>query len=141
MTKTKTSLPNRLKIFKYHFRHVVVCDPTSSKDVFEALEGFGASHAAAIKGLTPQSPEDKCKAWLIEQGYFPVEGTDEWQKGKAVVVRWQATYETTIIVPADADLEGEQVKDAAANIEIHCPGSEYQTDTWEVESITNIKPV
>ena len=56
-------------------------------------------------------------------------------KTRKVVVRWEAVYETTIEVPADAPLGSTTVKDEAANIPIDVPGSEYQADTWEVESI------
>jgi hypothetical protein len=54
---------------------------------------------------------------------------------KKVVVRWTAVYETVITVPIDADPYGTTVKDLAAKIPIEVDGSEYQSDTWEVESI------
>ena len=57
------------------------------------------------------------------------------QQTRKVVVRWEAVYETTIEVPVDAPLDSQTVKDEAAGINLDVPGSEYQTDTWEVESI------
>ena len=56
-------------------------------------------------------------------------------KTRKVVVRWEAVYETTIEVPVDAPLDSEAVKDEAAGINLDVPGSVYQSDTWEVESI------
>lgn len=56
-------------------------------------------------------------------------------KLKKVVVRWTAVYETTLTV--DAAMSTEEIESGpAADIEIEVPGSEYQSDTWEVESIT-----
>jgi hypothetical protein len=54
---------------------------------------------------------------------------------REVVVRWTAVYETTIEIPLDAPLDGQEVKDAAACIDVDVRGSEYQMDTWEVEKI------
>ena len=59
-------------------------------------------------------------------------GTDT----KEVVIRWTATYETTVRVHEDTDLDSVEVKDMAADINIDVDGSEYQTDTWEVEKIS-----
>ncbi len=56
-------------------------------------------------------------------------------KLKKVVVRWVGVYETTLMVDA-AMSEDEIRRGPAADIEIEVPGSEYQRDTWEVESIT-----
>ena len=47
------------------------------------------------------------------------------------LVRWTATYETLIEVA-----DGEDERDIAANIPLDVPGSLYQTDTWEVDTIT-----
>jgi hypothetical protein len=52
---------------------------------------------------------------------------------RTITVRWTAVYETVIKVPDKATLT--HIKDAAAGIRIDVPGSEYQTDTWEVESL------
>jgi len=60
------------------------------------------------------------------------------QKTRKVIVRWEAVYETTIEVPVDAPLDSQAVKDEAGGISIDVPGSEYQTDTWEVESIREL---
>ena len=60
------------------------------------------------------------------------------QKTRKVIVRWEAVYETTIEVPVDAPLDSQAVKDEAVGISIDCPGSEYQTDTWDVESIREV---
>ena len=49
------------------------------------------------------------------------------------LVRWTATYETMIEVPDGASER--EVMDEAANIELDCKGSLYQSDTWEGESI------
>ena len=57
-------------------------------------------------------------------------------KTKQLVVRWTACYETVITVPHDASET--DIKDEAANIPIDVVGSEYQTDTWEVDSITPV---
>ena len=54
---------------------------------------------------------------------------------KKVVVRWTAVYETILEVPVTAALDSTTVMDDAANINLDVMGSEYQTDTWEVESI------
>jgi len=54
---------------------------------------------------------------------------------KKLIVRWHADYETIIEVPFDVPIDSQAVKDEAVNIPIDVPGSEYQTDTWEVESI------
>jgi hypothetical protein len=54
---------------------------------------------------------------------------------KKLTVRWSAMYETEIEVPDHCDENSQEAKDAAANIPIDVIGSEYQTDTWEVESI------
>lgn len=48
------------------------------------------------------------------------------------LVRWTATYETMIEVP-----EGSTPEDEAASIQLDCAGSLYQSDTWEVEKITD----
>lgn len=56
---------------------------------------------------------------------------------KTVVVRWTAVYETKLVV--DADLSDDAIeRGPAADIDINVPDSEYQSDTWEVESITEI---
>ena len=49
------------------------------------------------------------------------------------VVRWTATYETVVELPDGASET--DVKDEAANIPLYLEGSEYQTDSWDVESI------
>ena len=59
-------------------------------------------------------------------------GTDT----KEVVIRWTATYETTVRVHEDTDLDSVEVKEIAASVNIDVDGSEYQTDTWEVEKIS-----
>lgn len=51
------------------------------------------------------------------------------------LVRWTATYETLIEVPDGATEQ--EVMDEAANINLDCKGSLYQSDTWEVEEIEN----
>ena len=52
------------------------------------------------------------------------------------IIRWTATYETLIDVPEDSCEE-----DEAANImDINVRGSLYQSDTWEVERITDATP-
>lgn len=51
------------------------------------------------------------------------------------LVRWTATYETVIEVA-----EGEDERAIAAEIDVDVPGSEYQTDTWEVDEITDVAP-
>lgn len=53
------------------------------------------------------------------------------------LIRWTATYETIIEVPdGSSELD---IKDEAAGIVIAVAGSEYQTDTWEVEAIADTK--
>jgi len=54
---------------------------------------------------------------------------------RKVIVRWEAVYETVIEVPIDAPIDSTIVMDAAVGIDIDVPGSTYQSDTWEVESI------
>jgi hypothetical protein len=54
---------------------------------------------------------------------------------KKFLVRWSAVYETVMEVPDCAEEDSQLIKDNAANIPIDVPGSEYQVDTWEVESI------
>jgi len=54
---------------------------------------------------------------------------------KKLIVRWSAVYETEIEVPSFVSPDYREAQDAAARIPIDVPGSEYQTDTWEVESI------
>jgi len=54
---------------------------------------------------------------------------------KKLIVRWTAVYETVIEVPAFVSPDYREAQDAAARIPIDCPGSTYQTDTWEVERI------
>lgn len=51
------------------------------------------------------------------------------------LVRWTATYETIIDVA-----EGENENDVAADIVIDVKGSAYQTDTWDVDEITDATP-
>lgn len=51
------------------------------------------------------------------------------------LVRWTAVYETLIEVPDGASEQ--EVMDEAANIELDCKGSLYQSDTWEVDKIKN----
>jgi len=54
---------------------------------------------------------------------------------KKVIVRWSAVYETVIEVPEDATEE--QNEDMSGDIKIDVPGSEYQSDTWQVERISS----
>jgi len=54
---------------------------------------------------------------------------------KKVIVRWSAVYETVIEVPEDATEE--QIEDMSGDIKIDVPGSEYQSDTWQVERISS----
>lgn len=55
-----------------------------------------------------------------------------------VTVRWTATFETIIEVPDDANQQ--DIHDAAADINLDgIEDTEYQSDTWEIESITPIK--
>jgi hypothetical protein len=116
-------------IIRHHARHYTVVDrdQTPVKRLFETLHGFG--------DLRDRNLQAECENWLAENGYFPTANKMEWLKGKEVIVRWQAVYETKIVVPHDADLDSQSVKDEAANIDLTVNGSEYQTDTWEVESI------
>jgi hypothetical protein len=53
---------------------------------------------------------------------------------KKFTVRWTAVYETVILVEDNASEE--DIKNEAASIPIDVPGSEYQSDTWEVTQIT-----
>lgn len=54
---------------------------------------------------------------------------------KKVVIRWTAVYETIIEVPENAT--DEQIEDLSGDIKIDVSGSEYQSDTWEVERISS----
>jgi len=54
---------------------------------------------------------------------------------KHILVRWTAVYET--VIPVSDDATPKQIEDEAACINIEVPGSAYQTDTWEVEKISN----
>lgn len=124
----KTATQQILTIVRIHARHFTIVDrsQTPVKRVWETMVGFG--------DLSPErNPMAECEQWLTVNGYFPTANKMEWVKGKEVIVRWQAVYETAIVVPPDATEQ--QMQDEAANINITCPGSEYQSDTWEVEKI------
>ena len=54
---------------------------------------------------------------------------------KKLIVRWIACYETVIEVPHWVSPDCREAQDAAARVDIDVPGSEYQQDTWEVDSI------
>ena len=62
---------------------------------------------------------------------------EEKEKLTELTVRWTAVYETKIKVKDPADVQ--EVRDAAADIDICIPGSEYQSDTFEVEKVTDSK--
>ncbi len=49
------------------------------------------------------------------------------------IVTWSATYETVVELP-DGSSERD-FQDAAASIDLDVPGSTYQQDSWDVESI------
>ena len=117
----------------YHSRHCSVIDTSQSpiKRLWDATKGMAEHH------INNRNPKQECIQWLTDNGYCPIEGTEFWQKGKEVIVRWQAVYETKLVVPLDASLDSATIREEAANINLDCPGSTYQTDTWEVESITD----
>ena len=53
-----------------------------------------------------------------------------------ILVRWTAVYETEIeMEPGFTDTTAQ---DAAVDIRIEVPGSEYQGDTWEVEALSEL---
>lgn len=120
-------------IVRIHSKHFTIVDRDQSpvKRLHEVSMGMAEHH------IHSRNLQAECEQWLADNGYFPTSNPMEWVKGKQVVVRWQATYETTINVPIDAELESQTVKDAAANIDIEVKGSTYQTDTWDVTSITD----
>lgn len=117
----------------YHSRHCSVIDTSTSpiKKLWESSKGMGEHH------VNDRNPEAECKKWLLDNGYLPIEGSQFWEMGKKVIVRWSAFYETTIVVPQSVSLDSQLVKDEAANINIDVPGSTYQTDTWEIEKIVH----
>lgn len=129
MSKQATS--QQATIVKIHARHYIVSDENHNH-LFETMQGFG--------DLRDRNLKAECEQWLADNGYFFKETTphkrDVYVKGKRVIVRWQAVYETTINVPYDATEQ--TMMDEAANINITVPNSEYQTDTWEVDSIKEV---
>lgn len=54
---------------------------------------------------------------------------------KTFTVRWTACYETKLELPDNSTPD--DIKAAAADIPIEVAGSEYQTDTWEVEKVVD----
>lgn len=130
----ETLLPTAgVKIIRHHARHFTVVDTSKTpiKKLFESVIGMAEHHVQF------RDPKAECEAWLEANFYVRLGGSEFWVEGKEVIVRWEATYETKILVPKDADLDSTAVKDAAANIDLDVPGSTYQSDTWEVQSITD----
>lgn len=128
MSKQATN-SKQATIVRIHSRHFLISDE-NHQHIFETMQGFGDLRSRNLK--------TECELWLAENGFFfkevdPKSKRDVYVKGKQVTVRWTAVYETTINVPPDATEE--QIKEEAANINITVPNSEYQLDTWEVESI------
>jgi hypothetical protein len=120
-------------IVRIHSKHFTIVDREQSpvKRLHEVSMGMAEHH------IHNRNLQAECEQWLADNGYFPTANPMEWLKGKQVVVRWTATYETTINVPVEAELDSQTVKDEAANIDIEVKGSTYQSDTWNVDSITN----
>lgn len=125
----KTATQQVATIVRIHSKHFTIVDRGQSpvKRLHEVSMGMAEHH------IHNRNLQAECEQWLTENGYFPTANKMEWIKGEEVIVRWQAVYETTIVVPPDATEQ--QIQDEAANINITCPGSEYQEDTWEVESV------
>ena len=70
------TIPNEVTLFAYHFRHVAVTAGDGSAPIYQAMQSFGAEHAAAITGKPLTSPTDQCKAWLKEHGFTFKTGDD-----------------------------------------------------------------